>query len=247
MKISVIGKDTLAAAVTECCADHFDVMTQENGEADVVWICHDTPINEKGIPDSEWVMDEIGNTMRRLKNMVTPTRRPLMLVSSQMPVGTTDRLERDFPEYHWAYSPENLRVATAVADFKNQPRVVVGTRHPESRLTYEHIFKHFTPHIIFTDPETAEMVKHALNTFLGLQIAFINEVARIAKVTGADMNVVTTALRLDNRVSPKAPLISGPPFGGGHLARDIYTLDFIAQSANLKCPIIGHIIESNEG
>jgi UDPglucose 6-dehydrogenase len=246
MKISIVGTDTLAAAVAECCAEHFDVFEGEHGEADVIWICHDTPIDKKGVPDSEWVLEEIRSMMLRIANTVLPLSRPLMLVSSQMPVGTTAKLEKEFPAYRWAYSPENLRVATAVQDFRNAPRVVVGTRHPETRPVFESIFSHFTKHIIFTDPETAEMVKHALNTFLGLQIAYINEVARIAHVVGADMDVVTAALRSDSRVSPKAPLLSGKPFGGGHLARDIWTLDWIAVAANIKAPIIASINESNE-
>ena len=246
MKIAIIGTDTMAAAVTECCAEHFGVFTGENGEADIVWICHDTPINDKGVPDSEWVMDAISGTMRRLGTQIKPLMRPLMLVSSQMPVGTIARLEKDYPAYHWAYSPENLRVATAVEDFRDMPRVVVGTRHSEDRSVFERLFSHFTKTILFTDPETAEMVKHALNTFLGLQIAFINEVAKIAHIVGADMDVVTKALRTDSRVSPKAPLRAGAPFGGGHLARDIFTLDWIAKAANIKTPIISHITESNE-
>ena len=252
MKLSILGKGTLAQAVTECCAEHFDVCTgytsnlPVSAEADVVWICHDTPIDGKGLPDSEWVIGAIKETMRMLSCAAIPTHRPLMLLSSQMPVGTTARLEHQYPWYLWAYSPENLRVATAVDDFNDQPRVVVGTRNPETRTVFERLFRPFTGNIMFTDPETAEMVKHALNTFLGLQIAYINEVAKIAHVVGANMDVITQALRTDSRVSPRAPLRAGAPFGGGHLARDIFTLDWIAKTAGLKAPIISHIIESNE-
>ena len=246
MKLSIIGTDTLAAAVTECCAEHFDVMTSESGEADIVWICHDTPIGAKGVPDSEWVIEAIEATMLKLSLVIKPLDRPLMLVSSQMPVGTTARLEKLYPAYSWAYSPENLRVATAVDDFRDQPRVVVGTRNAEARVILERLFEPFTVHIIHTDPETAEMVKHALNTFLGLQIAFINEVARIAHVVGADHSVITEGLRTDSRVSPKAPLRAGAPFGGGHLARDIFVLGEIAKARGIPAPIIQHITESNE-
>lgn len=247
MKLSIIGKGTLAQAVAECCADHFDVFVGEHAEARVVWICHDTPIDARGVPDTAWVIAEIRETMKVLNRIVKPAERPLILLSSQMPVGTTQLLEREFSEYEWAVSPENIRVATATEDFRNQPRVVVGTRHPDSRFVLEQIFEKFTRHIIFTDPATAEMVKHALNTFLGLQIAFINEVARIAHVVGADPSVITTGLRTDFRVSPNAPLRAGAPFGGGHLARDIFTLSDITKARHVHAPIINHITESNEG
>jgi UDP-glucose 6-dehydrogenase len=85
------------------------------------------------------------------------------------------------------------------------------------------------------------MCKHALNTFLGLQIAFINEVAHICAAVGADPATVSLALRTDHRVSLKAPLRPGAPFSGGHLARDINTL------ATFHTPLISHILESNGG
>jgi UDPglucose 6-dehydrogenase len=170
-----------------------------------------------------------------------------MLVSSQIPVGSTKYLEGKWPQFDFAHSPENLRVATAVADFANQSRIVVGLRNQQRQALLEALFTPFTRHIIFTDPETAEMVKHALNTFLGLQIAFINEVAKIAKFVGANMETITEGLRTDSRVSPKAPLKAGAPFGGGHLARDIFTLNALANGAGISVPLIAHIDESNEG
>lgn len=246
MILSIIGTDTLAEAVVNCCTGHFGVFTAVHADADIVWICHDTPIDDRGIPDSGWVMSRIQDVMNELSGIANPTKRPLILVSSQMPVGTTARLEMLYPPYSFAHSPENIRVATATSDFRNQARVVVGVRNAEKRTLLEQLFTPFTKHIIFTDPETAEMVKHSLNCFLGLQIAFINEVARIAKVVHADMDTITVGLRTDFRVSPKAPLHAGAPFGGGHLARDIFTLSEIARAHDLHAPIIRHITESND-
>ena len=247
MKISIIGEDTLAAAVAECAAEHFEIYSGTHKDAEIVWVCHDIPIDDKGVPNSGWVMSRIRETLRDMSEIVDPLKRPLILVSSQMPVGTTMRLEKEYPAYSFAHSPENIRVATAIADFRNQARVVVGVRNPYWRTKLEELFTPFTKHIIFTDPETAEMVKHALNTFLGLQIAFINEVSRIASVVGADMETITLGLRTDFRVGEKAPLRAGKPFGGGHLARDIFTLSEIARINGIHAPIINHITESNEG
>jgi UDPglucose 6-dehydrogenase len=244
MKVQIIGQDTLAAAVYQCCSKHFDTQPLDYCDADVLWFCYDTPLDKDGVPDSAWVMAQIE---ARLKTLPPGGAIPLMLVSSQLPVGSTARLEKNWPKLDFAHSPENLRVATAVSDFSNQPRVVVGTRHSHRRALLEALFTPFTKQIIFTDPETAEMVKHTLNTFLGLQIAYINEVAKIAKVVGADIDTITLGLRTDFRVSPKAPLRAGPAFGGGHLARDIHTLGQIALGMGIPVPIISHITESNEG
>lgn len=244
MKVFIIGQDTLAAAVYQCCCQHFETQPEDYCSADVLWFCYDTPLGPTGVPDSQWVLDQIDS---RLRTLPAAGAFPLMLTSSQLPVGSTKALEARWPQFDFAHSPENLRVATALADFAHQNRVVVGVRNQHRRALLAALFAPFTQQVIFTDPETAEMVKHALNTFLGLQIAFINEVAKIARVVGANPDTITLGLRTDFRVSPKAPLKAGGPFGGGHLARDIFTLNQIATSAGVSVPIIANITKSNEG
>lgn len=238
MKLFIVGQDTLYRAVSECCGRHFDVLTSSQ-EADVLWFCYDTPIGGDDVPDSEWVLNQIRNDLSEVEGL------PLVLLSSQMPVGTIAKLEKEFPRFHFGYSPENLRVATAVSDFEKQNRVVVGVRNWSSMPILQELFEPFTELVIFTNPETAEMVKHALNTFLALQIAFINEIARVSATVGADVDKITAALRTEARISPKAPLKAGLPYGGGHLARDIHVLSELAAQNGLPCPIISHIKESN--
>jgi UDPglucose 6-dehydrogenase len=246
-KLCILGQDTLAKAVLECCQRHFCASPVIYREADMIWICHDTPIAAGGEPDAEWVIVQIRQALTDWAALDNPAvTHPLILISSQMPVGTIARLEKEYPGHTFACSPENLRVATAVADFENQARVVIGTRNDNHKGLLDAVFAPFTKQIIWTTPETAEMVKHTLNCFLGLQIAFINEIAKIAKVVGADVDTITVGLRTDARVSAKAPLKAGGPFGGGHLARDIYTLRHIAWGMGMKVPIIEHIMESND-
>lgn len=240
LKLSVIGQDTLAAATAHCCAKHFSVERVPCSTADIVWFCHDTPICEGDVPDGDWVIDRIR------ESLVDLDTKPLILISSQMPVGTTAALEQEFPDRSFAHSPENIRVASGIADFENQARVVVGVRTDKHNVILQQLFEPFTKQLIITTPETAEMCKHALNCFLGLQIAFINEVARVCAKVGADAEKVSLALRTESRVSPKAPLRPGAPFGGGHLARDIYTVSRIARERGVNIPLISHIKESNE-
>ncbi len=173
------------------------------------------------------------------------SERTLILISSQLPVGCTARLESTFPDRRFAYSPENIRVATAVADFQKQARVVVGVRASSYNELLSELFAPFTTNLIFMSVESAECAKHFLNSFLGLQIAFANEMARFCKAVSADPMLVYAALITDQRVSPKAPLRPGAPFSGGHLARDIFVLNELAEEYGLKLPLISRIMESN--
>lgn len=240
LKLAITGQDTLAKAAAECCCRYHSVFPSPTPAAEILWICYDTPIGEGDRPDTAWVMDRIREDIK------TVTPQTLILISSQMPVGTTAKLEREFPEFRFACSPENIRVKTAIQDFGDQARIVVGLRDGTPMGIFRDLLSPFTNNIIFTTPETAEMVKHALNCYLGMSIAFINEIARLCAAEGADANMVSLALRCDARISPDAPLRPGAPFGGGHLARDIYTVTQIARERGLSIPIIEHIRESNE-
>lgn len=239
MKIAVVGQDTLATAVAHCCRLHFPVVRQPEPGIDLLWLCYDTPLTAEGAADLTWTMGKCAEAIQQV-NPSTP-----VLISCQLPVGSTASLQRLFPLHRLAYSPENIRVATAVADFAQQSRIVVGTRHPSLQPILAEALSCFTGTIIWTDPETAEMCKHALNCFLGLQIAWINEVARLAGPLGVDMEVVTRSLRSERRVSPVAPLVAGQPFGGGHLARDIGYLADLAERGDVFTPIIDAISVSN--
>lgn len=237
MKLAITGQDTLAAATTECCRRHFDLVPIE--KAEIVWICYDTPIvDDAPVPDKVlvWIASDLGRA----------NKDALILVSSQMPVGTTAQLEAEFSDRTFAYSPENIRVATAIADFESQTRIVVGRRSPKHDALLRELFSPFTANIIFTDPESAELTKHATNCLLAICIAYINEVARISKVMGGNVDVITQALRMDRRFNANTPLKAGPPFGGGHLARDIHVMTELAKRHNLPTPLIAHIKESNE-
>ena len=241
MKIAITGQSTLAAATRHCCDGRFQVMSHADPDIEILWVCYDTPLFDHGNPDYEWVVDKIQRDLWEVRG------HPVVLISSQMPVGTCHRMRGRFPGHEFAYSPENIRVAHAISDFMNQSRVIVGLRSLEHQFLFQELFMPFTKQIIFTNPETAEMVKHALNCWLGMNIAFINEIAKICEAVGADVKVVSEALLSERRISPKAPLKPGAPFAGGHLMRDILTVEEIARGRGINVPLIGHIRESNGG
>jgi UDPglucose 6-dehydrogenase len=242
LKICVLGQDTLADAVAACCARHFSVTRDwRNGEYDVVWVCYDTPISPQGA-NADWVIAKI------LQHCAFIPKCIPILVSSQLPVGSIAELEKCYPAHTFAYSPENIRVAHAESDFMRQERVIVGLRNyastPFTDILY-HLFRPFTDKVIFTDPETAEMCKHALNAWLGMNIAFINEIARVSTAVGADIKLIEQSLLTERRISPHAPLHAGLPFGEGHLARDLQTLERIAEEHDVFTPVLESILVSN--
>jgi UDPglucose 6-dehydrogenase len=110
----------------------------------------------------------------------------------------------------------------------------------------EKIFKPFTPQVLFMRTESAEMVKHALNSFLALSITFINEIARLCEHVGADAKEVAAGLKSEPRIGPRAYLGPGGPFAGGTLARDVVTLTKLGAQKGETLTLIPAIKQSND-
>src|SRR6185369_11706676 len=140
----------------------------------------------------------------------------------------------------------NLRLGRAIDAFIKAERVVVGVRNDAKKPLLEQLFKPFTSQILFMRTESAEMVKHALNSFLALSITFINEIARLCEHTGADAKEVSTGLKSEARIGAKAYLGPGGPFAGGTLARDVVTLSKLARAEGEKISVIPAIKQSND-
>ena len=208
--------------------------------ADVLWLCYDTPVNDNDESDVESVLVNLRKALAHLP------KGALVLISAQLPVGTCAKLEKEFPQFHFACSPENLRLGKAIDSFEKAERIIVGIHSDAKKAVLEKLFKPFTPQILFMRTESAEMVKHALNSFLALSITFINEVARLCEHTGADAKEVSAGLKSEPRIGPKAYLGPGGPFAGGTLARDVVTLTKIADAKGEKISVIPAIKQSND-
>ena len=208
--------------------------------ADVLWLTYDTPVNEN---DESDVASVLGNLRRALPSLPAGA---MVLISAQLPVGTCAALEKEFPQFHFACSPENLRLGKAIDAFEKAERAVVGIRNDTKKALLEEVFKPFAVQVIFMRTESAEMVKHALNSFLALSITFINEVARLCEHTGADAKEVSAGLKSEARIGPKAYLGPGGPFAGGTLARDVVTLSKLAEQHGEKISVIPAIKQSND-
>lgn len=214
--------------------------------ADLLWVTFDTPVDDDDVADVDYVLDRVRGTFPHLKD------GSAVLISSQVPVGSTRLLEREFAKVSqgrkvsFAYSPENLRLGDAIRVFTEPERIVIGVRSENARELIEPVLKPFCQTLLWTRIESAEMVKHALNSYLAACISFTNEIATICESVSADMSEVEAALRLDPRIGKRAYVRAGSAFGGGTLARDVQFLKIIAKENDNHVPLLAAVLESND-
>jgi UDPglucose 6-dehydrogenase len=210
-------------------------------EADVVWITYDTPVDPNDRADVEFVV-------AKAQAMIDAAdASAVVLISSQVPVGTTRRLEQSSrPRRTLAYTPENLRLGDAVAAFTHPERIVVGIRPEADRHRIAELLGAFSNRIEWMQVESAELVKHGVNTFLAMSIAFANELAGVAQRVGADATEVERGLKTESRIGAGAYLRAGAAFAGGTLARDVGYLTQISEREHVPTYLIDAIRISND-
>ena len=214
-------------------------------DAEVLWICYDTPVDDDDRADVDAVVGWSESLFPHLRDGA------VVLVSAQLPVGTVARLERSFAavangrHVDFACSPENLRLGRAIGVFLDPGRIIIGVRNDSAREKLAPLLTKFCQNLMWMNVESAEMVKHALNGYLALSITFTNELAVIAERIGANAADIERALRSDPRIGPNAYVKAGPAFAGGTLARDVQFLSSIAEQQGLQAPLINSIIASN--
>lgn len=220
-------------------------ITSAAANADIVWIAFDTPVDDDDVANPAFVEEESVQAFATLRDGAC------VLISSQVPVGFTAKLEKRFESevahgrVAFAYSPENLRLGKALAAFQRPERIVVGTRSDATRATLNALFKPFCERIEWMSVESAEMTKHALNAFLAVSITFINEVAALSERLGVDAKEVERGLKTEARIGPKAYLAPGGAFAGGTLARDVSFLGHLGQENHVKTHLLNSVALSN--
>lgn len=216
--------------------------------SDVIFIAVGTPQYNTGEADISAVLqvaEMIG------KNLKTYT---VICTKSTVPIGTgkqvveTIRKNSDSKiDFDYVSNPEFLREGAAVRDFTHPDRIVLGVETDHAfqimKDVYHPLFINETP-IIRTNIETAEMIKYASNAFLALKISYINEIANLCEMVGADVHHVAKTMGLDGRISPKF-LHPGPGFGGSCFPKDINALAAQAQKAGVPIKTIAGAIEAN--
>ena len=212
----------------------------------IIWVTFDTPINDK----NERV--NVNYVLDKIKGIVPKTStRTIFLISSQLPVGTIKFLEqwtlKLYPNklIKFAYSPENLILGKALKSFLEPDRIIVGIRDKAFKDLLNKLFKTISKNIIWMSPESAEMVKHSINSFLATSIVFANEIALICESVGANAKEVEKGLKSEIRIGQKSYLRPGSAFSGGTLGRDVEFLKIISKKKNIQLPLLQSITKSN--
>ena len=220
--------------------------TEAAANAEVLWVTFDTPVDDDDRADVDFVINQIKRVLPVLADGA------VVLVSSQMPVGSIRQLEAFVSanlankQLSFASSPENLRLGKALDVFLKPDRIVVGVRTNDARRKLEQLLLPITDRIEWMSVESAEMTKHAINAFLATSVTFANEIAAICELVGADAKEVERGLKTEMRIGPKAYLSPGGPFAGGTLARDIEFLGIASQAKQLVTPLLSSVRPSND-
>ncbi len=176
----------------------------------------------------------------------------VIINKSTVPVGSGDVVSRIIrknlkrPEVHFAVisNPEFLREGSAVLDFQNPDRVVLGSSDPEAARKVATLYLPLRAPIVITDLYTAEMIKYASNAFLATKISFINEIAQICERLGADVKEVAAGMGYDKRIG-RAFLDAGLGYGGSCFPKDVRALAHMAAEAGLHPQMLNAVMDIN--
>ena len=216
------------------------------GGIEVLWVCYDTPVDQNDVADVDFVFHRIAQLLPKLNHDA------MVLISSQLPVGTTARLEAHYrsmeqsKQLSFAYIPENLRLGKAIEAFTHPDRIVVGVRSASDQKRIASLLQSITNCIEWMSVESAEMTKHALNAFLATSVVFINEIAALCEKVGADALEVERGLKSDARIGEGAYLHAGAAFAGGTLARDVSFLLDLAGQNTVSASLLSGVQQSNK-
>jgi len=214
--------------------------------SDIVFIAVGTP----PMPDGSVNLDYVKSAAETIaKNM---NGYKVIINKSTVPIGTGDVVSKIIRssykgKFDVVSNPEFLREGTAVVDFMNPDRIVVGTDSEQAEKVLRELYSNFeTENFIFTDVKTAEMIKYASNAFLATEISFINSIANLCEKLGADVKKVSKGMMLDGRIGEKAFLHAGVGYGGSCFPKDVKGLIQIAQENGIRFGILEEVENTNE-
>ncbi|PIN85528.1 MAG: UDP-glucose 6-dehydrogenase [Candidatus Diapherotrites archaeon CG11_big_fil_rev_8_21_14_0_20_37_9] len=213
-------------------------------DSKIIFIAVGTPQGDDGKAELKYVY-AVAETIGKNAN------EPKIIVDkSTVPVGTSRKvkeLAEKFSEHRIEVvsNPEFLREGSAVKDFLEPDRVVIGSDNSEAAKAIEDLYKPLGKEILITNPESAELIKYASNAFLATKISFINEIAAIADRVNADVSEVAKGMGLDARIG-KQFLNAGCGYGGSCFPKDVKALQKIALDCGYKLDILREVEKVNE-
>lgn len=215
-------------------------------DANIVFIGVGTPEREDGSANLDYVFKVCEQIAESVENNC------LVVVKSTVPIGTNDRVEEFLKEHvkagihiEVASNPEFLAQGTAVKDTLYASRIVIGVESKESEEKLRYVYEGFNQPIVVTNRRSAEMIKYASNDFLALKISFINEIANVCEIVGANIEDVARGMSYDKRIGDKF-LKAGLGYGGSCFPKDTKALHWLANDSGYEIKTIKATIEVNE-
>src|SRR5215813_12956270 len=182
-------------------------------------------------------------------NAMPPSDEHALVMKSTVPVGTGETIQRIFVEqnkgFRYVSCPEFLKEGSAIKDFLEPDRVVVGDEGDWAGDAVVELYAPLDAPLVRTDIKSAEMVKLASNAFLATKISFINEIANVCEETGADVEEVARGMGLDERIGAKF-LRAGIGYGGSCFPKDVSALKMLAGNTGYHFQLLNAVIEVNE-
>ncbi len=227
---------------------HFTTSYSEGlAASDFIFIAVNTPTgNGQGGADMRYVESAARSIAEELDHYA------IIINKSTVPVGSGDvvsrvihnNLKRSDITFAVVSNPEFLREGSALLDFQQPDRIVLGSSDPEAAYTVARLYMPLRAPIVTTDLYTAEMIKYASNAFLATKISFINEIAQICERLGADVKEVAVGMGYDKRIG-HAFLNAGLGYGGSCFPKDVRALAHMADEAGLHPQLLHAVMEIN--
>jgi len=209
--------------------------------AEFVFLAVPTPQGEDGAADLRYVKEAAGQ--------ISPVLQPNAVVinKSTVPVGSARMVEEALgrSDVFVVSNPEFLREGSAVYDCLNPDRIVIGARHQEAAVRVGTLFQKLQAPLIITDPASSETIKYASNAFLATKISFINAMANVCEVVGADIREVSLGMGYDKRIGFEF-LKPGPGWGGSCFPKDTKALISIAEDAGYDFAMLRGVVAVND-
>lgn len=212
-------------------------------QCDYIFLTYDTPVlenDESDLTPLQKAIDDLGNILKD---------GSIIIVSSQTPAGTCNRfrteVQKKNPAIELVYSPENLRLGEAIQCYLNPERIIIGAESELALSKTITLFNKIKAEIITMNLASAEMVKHAINSFLANSIVFANHLSDLCEVSGANIHDVIKGMKTDARIGQKAYLSPGIGFSGGTLGRDLRVLAHLNRVSGEKALIYETLLKFN--
>ncbi len=209
-----------------------------------IFIAVGTPQAHDGSADLSYVKEAALNIAKNLKGYA------VIVDKSTVPVGTAEIVRKIIRRnyrgrFDVASNPEFLREGSAITDFLKPDRIVVGVNSLRARRVMERVYQPINAPKLFTEIPTAELIKYAANSFLAMKLSFINEIANLSEIVGADVASVARGIGLDSRIGPKF-LQAGFGFGGSCFPKDVSALKYLADRKKYDFKLVKALLAVNQ-